>query len=139
MTRILTPEELIAKLDRLQQGMVPALERYMQTAALNVEGEAKRYCTPGQSPYYRAPYSDDNDPHREPPHMRDVMFSKVTVQGNKVIGTVGNTKDYSPYVHDGTSRMQARPFILDAIITKRDETRAILSAGIEQALKEVCE
>ena len=139
MTRILTREELLAKLDNLERGMVPAVARYMGTAALNVEGEAKKYCTPGQSPYYRAPYSDDNDPHREPPHMRDVMWSKVTIKGTVVTGTVGNSKDYSLHVHDGTSRMQARPFILDAIITKEAETRALLSEAIVQAIKEQCE
>ena len=138
-TRLLTREELVAKLDNLEKGMVPAVARYMQTAVLNVEGEAKKNCTPGQSPYYRASYSDDNDPHREPPHMRDSMWSKVTVVGNTVIGTVGNEKLYSLFVHDGTSRMGARSFILDAIIAKETETRALLSAGIEQAIKEQCE
>jgi HK97 gp10 family phage protein len=139
MTHLLTREELIAKLDNLSTGMIPAVARYMQTAALNVEAEAKKYCTPGQSPYYKAPYTDDNDPHRKPPHMRDSMWSKVTVKGTTVIGTVGNEKHYSLWVHDGTSRMEARPFILDAIIVKEPETRALLSAGIEQALKEQCE
>ena len=29
--------------------------------------------------------------------------------------TVGNSKEYAPFVHDGTSKMEGRPYIRDAL------------------------
>lgn len=51
MTQLLTKDELIQKLQNISANMVPHLEAGMKTAALVVEGEAKRNCTLGQSPY----------------------------------------------------------------------------------------
>jgi HK97 gp10 family phage protein len=139
MTRLLTADQLLQKLDNLKASTVPAIATAMELAALNVEGEAKKNCTPGSSPYYRAPYSDDNDPRRDPVHMRDTIKGTVEVQSTSVHGVVGTPKPYSLWVHEGTSRMQARPFILDAIIAKDKDTRAILSDALERALKAECE
>lgn len=138
MTRILTPEELVQKLNNLKADAVPAIERGMKNAAYNVEAKARENCTPGKSPYYRAPYSDDNDPKRVPPHMRDVMYNKVTVTGNKVSSVFGNPKPYAAAVHEGTSRMQARPFILDAIKAEDRTTRIHLTDAIMQSLQKEC-
>lgn len=138
MTRILTSEELQAKLRRISDRQLPAITAGMQQAVLNVEGQAKKNCTPGQSPYAKAPYSDDRDPRREPPHMRDVMYSEVKVEGTAVRGIVGNPKEYALPVHDGTSRMEARPYIMDAIHEKDRETRAILSKAVEDSLRREC-
>jgi len=136
---ILTAEELLQKLDNLKAGTMPAIEQAMQQAALNVEGQAKKNCTPGQSPYYKAPYSDDNDPRRVPPHMRDTIVGTVETQGTSVHGVVGTPKDYSLYIHEGTSRMPARPFILDAITEKDTETRTILSDALTNLIRSQCE
>jgi len=138
MVVVLTTEELLQKLSNLKADSIPAITRGMKNAALNVEGKARENCTPGKSPYYRAPYSDDNDPHRIPPHMRDVMYSKVEVSGNQVRGVVGNPKSYAAAVHEGSPHMQARPFILDAIKEKDNDTRALLSQAIEDSLKKEC-
>ena len=136
MVELLTQEQLLQKLSNLKESTVPSVAKGMKKAALNVEAKAKENCTPGKSPYYRAPYSDDNDPKRIPPHMRDVMFSEVQVSGNQVRGTVGNPKSYAAAVHEGTDRMQARPFILDAIKEKDNETRALLSEALWEGNKE---
>jgi len=138
LTRRLTAEELQQKLNNLKAGTIPAIATAMEMAALNVEGESKKNCTPGQSPYYRAPYSDDNDPHRDPVHMRDTIKGTVTIAGNSVHGLVGTPKEYALFVHEGTTKMQARPFILDAIKAKDKDTRAILSKALEDAIKREC-
>ena len=135
---LLTADHLVQKLNNLNVSTIPALEHAMTLAALNVEGEAKKYCTPGQSPYYRAPYSDDNNPRRDPVHMRDTIYNKIQTESNSVHGLVGTPKDYALFVHEGTSKMQARPFILDSIVAKDKETRAILSQAIIEALKREC-
>ena len=139
MTRRLTPEELSQKLSNLKAASIPAIEKAMKNAALNVQEQAKKNCTLGHSPYYKAPYSDDRDTKRDGEHMRDVMYSKVETTGTRINGIVGNPKPYSLWVHDGTSRMTARPFILDAIKEKDLDTRAILSKAIEQTLQAECE
>jgi hypothetical protein len=134
---IYTAAQLKDKLERLPAAAVKGTAAGMQKAVLNVEGESKRYCTRGQTPYYRAPYSDDDDPHREPPHMRDTIKGEVIVVGTSVHGTISTPKSYARPVHDGTSRMRARPFILDAIRAKDRDTRAFLSEGLQDGLNEV--
>ena len=134
-----TPEQMAAKLQALHTDELPALVDAMKKACLNVEGEAKEYCTPGKSPYYKAPYSDDNDPRRKPPHMRDTIEGKVAeVTASSVVGVVGTPKDYAIHVHEGTSKMQARPFILDAIKAKEDETLEILGEATRVVVRRQC-
>jgi len=137
-SRLMTFEEMKMKIKRLPEKTIQALEKDIMLAALNVEAQARKNCTPGRSPYYRAPYSDDNDPNREPPHMQAVMTSSVEIENRKVIGIVGNPKHYALFVHDGTTRMRARPFILDAITEKEDETLEIISAAVASALIKEC-
>ena len=55
--------------------------------------------------------------------------------GTPFVGVVGNPKRYALMVHEGTTRMQARPFITDAIEEKKSETVAILSSGVEEVLR----
>lgn len=138
MALTITPEELSRKLDNLSKGTIPAVEKAMQQAAFKVELEARNYCTPGKSPYYRAPYSDDDDPRREPPHMRDTIKGEVKKEGSSVRGVVGTPKDYALAVHDGTSRMQARPFIMDAIKAKQNDTLKLLSKAVEDNIRSQC-
>lgn len=47
---------------------------------------------------------------------------------------VGNSKEYAPFVHEGTSRMQARPYITDAL-TSSDGISS-LKEVIEEAISE---
>ena len=138
MTLTLSPEELSRKLDNLAKGTIPAAKKAMLSACLNCEGEAKKNCTPGKSPYYKAPYSDDNDPRREPPHMRETIKSEVKEEGSSVRGIISSDKHYALAVHDGTSKMQARPFIMDAIKAKQNDTIALLSKAVEENVRSQC-
>ena len=134
-----TPQQMAAKLAALHTDEIPALVQAMEKACLLAEGKAKENCTPGKSPYYKAPYSDDNDPRRKPPHMRDTIEGKVAeVTASSVRGVVGTPKDYGIHVHEGTSRMQARPFILDAIMEKEDNILEILSDATRQVVQRQC-
>lgn len=139
MTAVFTPEQMAAKLRALHTDEIPALVQAMEKACLVAEGEAKNYCTPGKSPYYKAPYTDDNDPRRKPPHMRDTIEGKVAeVTASAVVGRLGTPKDYAIYVHEGTSRMQARPFLLDAIKAKEDDIIEILSEATREVVRRQC-
>lgn len=63
-----------------------AMETYknMEKASLFLEGEAKKNCPVDQGP------------------LRAAMFSNVEMTSNEIIGTVANSMEYAPYVHQGT-------------------------------------
>jgi hypothetical protein len=142
-------EELQEKFQHLQEDLIPKMAKRMELLAGAVETEAKKNCTLGISPYDwmdfpsklgapGAPYSVDKNPKREVEHMRDEMYSGVTVDGNKVEGYVGNPKAYALAVHDGTGVMRKRPFIFDAIVAKRDATWDGIAAVIIQNCQDQC-
>ena len=153
MTQIITVAQLIEKLQNVPVVMQRQVTVGMRKSTANVKAEAMRNCTPGHSPYddmtfptkieyaekhglgySGAPYSDDSNPNREMVHLRDSMFSRVSVAGTQIVGTVGNTKEYALPVHEGTSRMWGRPFISDAIVAKQDDTLAIMEDAVETAI-----
>lgn len=168
MTKILTYDEMIAALQSLQDAAIPALVAGMEVAGAVVEGEAKKNCTLGQSPYedmvfptkmaeyarkgkfkkvrmttrpsvfvaYEgaysgAPYSVSDEAVI---HMRDTIYSEVDVDQTMVMGVVGTPKDYSLWVHEGTSRMWGRPFLTDAIQAKQRAVRQILGEALWDGL-----
>lgn len=128
MTETITPDQLKQRLRRLERDVFDAIVDGMDAAALNVEAEAKAYCQPGRSPYYRAPHITGT--------LQRSITSKTDVINKAVHGIVGagvsyaQEVSYALAVHDGTSRMQARPFILDAIIAKERDTKEILEEHI---------
>ena len=153
-------EQLRDALRGVQAGMLPAMTRAMRRSCLLVKGTAKENCTPGKSPYPRAPYSDDNDPRREPPHMRDVMYHKVYRDGSSIRGVIGNPKHYALPVHDGHfaplrsqskltavdgrgmtagSFVPARPFITDAIKQHQQDIVEIFNDEIGMEILRHCE
>ena len=120
-------EELQAKLRNMSLTMGPMIEKGMTDAVQNVEGKVKENCTPGSSPYYKAPLITGT--------LRRSISSKVESRGNEVKGIIGAGVDYAIDVHDGTSRMPPRPFILDAITEKEQETLKILGDAVEEGIR----
>jgi hypothetical protein len=123
----MTPAQLKARLEKVAIRMIPAAAAGMKLAAANVEGRAKVNCTPGESPYPKAPYDQG--------FLRKAMAHEVKVAGRSVYGHIGNGMDYSTAVHEGTSRMGGRPFILDAIVSERETTQRILADALGDALE----
>jgi len=127
MTEYLTQDELKKRLNNVPKAMQQDVLEAMEKAALNIEGEAKKYCAPSTTIYDRAPFITGA--------MRRSISSYAKIQGKKIIGTVGAGVFYAIFVHEGTSKMAARPFLLDAIKNKRPETIKLLSQGIEKAMR----
>ncbi|HIH03775.1 MAG TPA: hypothetical protein HA263_08005 [Methanoregulaceae archaeon] len=129
----LTPEGLAAELRRRQKMIHDSMARKMETAALNVETVAKKYCTPGESPYegggkLRGAPFDTGLMRANIGH--DVVDLKIDI-----IGRVGNPIAYALPVHEGTSKMQGRPFITDAIRDERPRTDAILGSAVSEGCR----
>jgi len=110
-------EELQKKLRTLSVSMPPAIEEGMWKAVLNIEQKAKENCPVKTGATRRS------------------ISSEVGFRGNQCTGVVGAGTNYSIYIHEGTSKMQARPFLLDAIKEKEEETVEFLSKSIEKELQ----
>ena len=125
----MTPEQLKARLDKAAKRIIPSVEKGMDLAALNVEARAKLNCSPGSSPYYRAPFQTGL--------LRAEIYHQTEVHGKQVQGFVISPTEYAEAVHEGSSKMQGRPFILDAIVSERDATQKILAAHLSEGLEAV--
>lgn len=124
MAKEMTPAQLAAELRKRQKIIRSKLHEKMMKAAANVEGRAKVNCTPGESPYSKAPFQTG--------FLRRAMTSGVIKEGDAVVGVVGNGMDYAVAVHEGTSGMAGRPFILDAVMAEKDTTAAILGEAVSE-------
>lgn len=125
----MTPEQLKARLAKAAKRIVPSVEKGMDLAALNIEARAKLNCTPGSSPYSKAPFDTGL--------LRAEIYHQVEVHGSAVQGFVCSPTEYAEAVHEGSSRMRGRPFILDAIVSERDATQKILAAHLSEGLEAV--
>lgn len=117
MTKELTVAELQAELKKIAKKMPEVIISGMNKALLNVEGQAKADC-----------------PVRTGTLRRSII-SKVVTEGENIKGVVGSNVTYALFVHDGTSKMPPRPFILNAIRQKEGDTRRYLSEAILEELK----
>lgn len=61
--------------------------------------------------------------------MRDVQYE---VDPAAKVARVGNTLDYSGHVHDGTSRMPGRPYIIDGLNGKGGELGQVAAPHLKQ-------
>ena len=125
----MTPEQLAARLAAAAQRIIPSVEKGMDLAALNIEARAKLNCSPGSSPYSKAPFQTGL--------LRAEIYHQTEVHGNAVQGFVCSPTEYAEAVHEGSSKMQGRPFILDAIVSERDATQKILAAHLSEGLEAV--
>ena len=125
----MTPEQLKARLDKAAKRIIPSVEKGMDLAALNIKARAKLNCSPGSSPYYRAPFQTGL--------LRAEIYHQTEVHGKQVQGFVISPTEYAEAVHEGSSKMQGRPFILDAIVSERDATQKILAAHLSEGLEAV--
>ena len=66
--------------------------------------------------------------------MRDVSYEV----GNSGAGTVdvGNSLEYGVFVHEGTSRLESRPYIRDALTNGSEELQRVASAYLKMGMSE---
>lgn len=51
-----------------------------------------------------------------------------------IAAVVGTNTNYGEYVHNGTSRMAARPFISEALMDTKGEAQQLVEAGVRRRL-----
>jgi HK97 gp10 family phage protein len=153
MVAEITALELVMKLERAATGARNGAFRGMQRACLGRQATAMRYCTPGQSPFDPMIFPTKTTGTGAPLDtgvMRASIYYQVEWRGSEIHGGVGaggggknvdgrlvagtqqgaiSLEGYSGYVHDGTSKMAARPFIRRAIEDEQDDTAHELSTG----------
>lgn len=64
--------------------------------------------------------------------MRDVMYAAENSGKDTV--DVGNSLEYAPHVHEGTSRMVGRPYIVDAITKGADALKRVAAAYLKKGM-----
>ena len=66
--------------------------------------------------------------------MRDVSYEV----GNSGAGTVdvGNSLKYGFFIHEGTSRLESRPYIRDALTNGSEELQRVASAYLKMGMSE---
>lgn len=66
--------------------------------------------------------------------MRDVFYEV----GNSGAGTVdvGNSLEYGVFIHEGTSRLESRPYIRDALINGAENLQQVASAYLKMGMSE---
>lgn len=65
--------------------------------------------------------------------MRDVSY-EVENSGENTVD-VGNTLEYSVFVHEGTCKMAGRPYLRDAIMNGRDALGQAAAAALRQGME----
>ncbi len=94
-----------------------AIEQFLETAALVVEGEAKNRCPVGQYP---------RGSGRVGGHLQE----SITYEVDKKEARVGTNVHYAPYVELGTVKMKAQPYLRPAL----DENKNKLGDLAQQIL-----
>ena len=125
----MTEKQLEARLRKAAKRIIEDTGTGMEKAALNIEAKAKLNCSPGSSPYGKAPFDTGL--------LRAEIYHQTEIHGKQVQGFVCSPTEYAEAVHEGSSKMSGRPFILDAIVSERDATQKILAAHLSEGLEAV--
>jgi HK97 gp10 family phage protein len=123
-------EELIRAIDGKHTEILEASKKGLRRAAVEIENEAEDYCTPGTTPYWHAPFDTGRlrasiDGDQVPTDTEEGCHTSVEVKGT----------DYDVFVHEGTWKMPARPFLLDAMNAKREDTLKTVAGAIREVLE----
>lgn len=123
MTKLLTHDELIQKLENLAANLTKHVEEKMEVAVLLVEGEAKKNATLGQSPY-----EDMVFPTKMALYAREGKFKNVKMTKRpSVFVAVEGAYSGAPYSVDGSAVVHMRDTIYGEVDS--DQTRVTGTVG----------
>lgn len=112
---------LVAKLNAYGISTSSKVYDAVKRAHLMVEAEAKRLITSG---YYK--------PAIDTGRLRmSITSGIVNFDRNYIEAKVGSNVYYGIYVHDGTKRMEKRPFLTDALEKKKEKIKEMIKIAIK--------
>jgi hypothetical protein len=132
-------EELKKKLGGLDAAALKSVRPRLEEIALLVEGEAKKNCTPGRSPYdgmvFPTKVAKNPQATGAPFDMGqlrgsirgEVLETRYGAGKAALKATISAATGYADKVHNGTSKMQARPYLTDAIAAKTSKINEVLA------------
>lgn len=145
MARNVSFDEALRVLERTPTVIRKEVGVVVRQAALLVEGQVKVFtgwqegedgALPAQGPggaYLPCPY---DPPPRQTGRLARGTSSAVIETPTGFQALVGNSvSDYNRFVHDGTSIMEARPFMADAVTVQRTNVLKLISLGIKKGLQ----
>lgn len=99
-------EEIIAKMDA-------AIARALEAIGIEAEGDAKELCPVDTG------------------RLRNSITHTIDSGDNTAV--IGTNVEYAEYVHQGTSRQKAQPFLTDAVTRNQAKYAKIAKAALENA------
>ena len=115
---------LRAALAQIMAGLPINVAKALNTVAVKIRDDAKANCPVDTGALMK---SISRETVRREGHVYRVA---VTAGGRVVNPKTGRLVDYAAIVHEGTSRMPGRPFMLQALLNSLEEIRRILSETI---------
>lgn len=95
-------------------------------AGLQFEADTKNVIVSGTG-MYRRPFQTGN------------LWRSIHAEWNQLTSTITANVDYAIYVHEGTYKMQARPFFDITSDLYRDKTEAIFKEQLNLAMDEIAQ
>lgn len=121
----------LTKLQRMGQRGRARASLEVVSSALNIQAGAKRECPVDKGRLRNSIAVADANPKGEPSAAL-LPEGGGRVSGSTLAAVVGTNVEYAPFVHFGTRRMRARPFLFRAWEAERAE----FLANLRRAMKE---
>ena len=155
MAEDMTPAELLDKLEAMKKVTHSGVIAGLKQGILIGQRTAMEYCTPGAGgPFEDMLFPTKQDPSSGAPLdtgiMRASIYTFLMDTGSEVIGGVGcgqggadgegigpgTLSGYPLFVHEGTSKMQSRPFLRMACEDQKDNILFACSRGVWNTIQE---
>lgn len=113
----MTPEELARKFDQAGDQFLDIKIKLLKRMTITAEGNAKRVT----------------------PVLTGTLRRSIThrVESTGSHGVIGTNVEYARYVHDGTSRMQARPFLRQGIESSQPQFDAFIEKAGDELMARI--
>lgn len=127
-------EDVLAQMDANVERALTAMG--IKAVGLIVKQMESGYTTPHKNRTHGT--TSDGGTHTAIRETGDLMRDVSYEVGNSGAGTVdvGNSLEYGVFIHEGTSRLESRPYIRDALTNGAEELQRVASAYLKMGMSE---
>lgn len=127
-------EAVLAQMDANEERALTAMG--IKAVGLIVRQMESGYTTPHKNRTHGT--TSDGGTHTAIRETGDLMRDVSYEVGNSGAGTVdvGNSLEYGVFIHEGTSRLESRPYIRDALTNGAEELQRVASAYLKMGMSE---